>query len=341
MNYDLSKFCSTGGCGAKLDAEVLHGILDLIPKKEDKNLLVGFDSSDDGSVYKINEDLSIINTLDFFTPIVDDPYTFGQIAAANALSDIYAMGGTPITALNIVCFPRHLSPEILINILKGGADKAIEANCTLSGGHSINDETIKYGLSVTGVVDTNSILKNNTPNLYDDLILTKPLGVGIIMCAKEVNDYKKSHYEMAVKSMTTLNKYAFDIISKYPISSLTDITGFGLLGHLSEMATDYSFNIYYNNILKLDGAEDYAKEFYTTAAGQKNRNHLRGKINFNNFKLYMEEILFDPQTSGGLAFSISKEYSKEIIEKLKSSGIDASIIGQVKEKDDFSINVFN
>lgn len=334
---DLSSFCTSGGCGAKLDPRVLSDVLQFVPKKDDPNLLVGFDSSDDGAVYKLTEDVSIINTLDFFTPIVEEPYTFGQIAATNALSDVYAMGGEPKVCLNIVSFPKDLSPNILIEILKGGADKVIEAGAVLSGGHTINDVSLKYGLSVTGIVNTNKIMKNNNCQIGDKIILTKPLGVGIIMAANKIKDCKEEHYKACVKSMVTLNNH-LDILSKYKINSVTDVTGFGFLGHLNEMVKDNSIHLNFKNILFLDGAMDYSKEFYFTEAGQKNRNNLKGKIK-SNLELYEEELLYDPQTSGGLLISVDSKDCVKLLDELTNSGVKASCVGEVGTKDDFNIYV--
>ncbi|PRR77280.1 Selenide, water dikinase [Clostridium liquoris] len=213
---------------------------------EDKNLMIGIETSDDAAVYKLNEDTAMIQTLDFFTPIVDDPYTFGQIAAANALSDIYAMGGKPVVALNIVCFPNCLPIEILGQILNGGADKVLEAGAVVVGGHSVDDNEPKYGLSVTGIVNPNRILKNFGSLVGDVLILTKPLGTGIINTAIKGEIASKEAYEKAVRVMKTLNKYAGEIINKYDVTACTDITGFGLMGHSYEMAyaSKVSFKIY-------------------------------------------------------------------------------------------------
>ena len=202
---------------------------------EDKNLIVGFEKSDDAAVYKLTEDLAIIQTLDFFTPMTDDPYIFGQIAAANSLSDVYAMGGQPKTAMNIVCFPQKMDIKILGEILRGGAEKVMEAGAVLSGGHSIHDPEVKYGLSVTGIAHPDKILKNHGCENGDILICTKKLGTGIVTTASKVNLASKEAIDESVKQMTTLNKYAAEIIVNYPITACTDITGFGFLGHAYEM----------------------------------------------------------------------------------------------------------
>ena len=231
-------YCKSGGCSAKLGAKKLTHILEKIEKYPNSNLLVGFDSHDDASVYQINEHQAIVSTLDFFPPMVEDPYLFGQIAATNALSDVYAMGGTPLTALNIVCFNDQDDLNILGKIIEGGNDKLKEAKVVLSGGHSIKDESTKYGLSVTGIVDPNKMIQNNGVQVGDTLILTKKLGVGLALNAYRLNDARQEILDEVFKSMTTLNKYAFDVLSKYTLHALTDVTGFGLLVHLDEMLNE-------------------------------------------------------------------------------------------------------
>jgi len=220
------KFCSSGGCAAKLGPKILERVLSKLEKPpKNPNLLVGYESSDDASVYKLTDDLAVVHTLDFFPPMIEDPYTFGKIAATNALSDIYAMGATPITALNIVCFPINWDMNILGRIMEGGNIKVIEAGASISGGHSINDDSVKYGLSVTGIVNPNKIMKNYGVKVGDKLILTKPLGVGITTTAYKNKIIKEGDYDMMIKSMTTLNKYAMEILLKYNCHALTDVTG--------------------------------------------------------------------------------------------------------------------
>ena len=231
-------YCKSGGCSAKLGAKKLTHILEKIAKYPNSNLLVGFDSHDDASVYQINEHQAIVSTLDFFPPMVEDPYLFGQIAATNALSDVYAMGGTPLTALNIVCFNDQDDLNILGKIIEGGNDKLKEAKVVLSGGHSIKDESTKYGLSVTGIVDPSKMIQNNGVQVGDTLILTKKLGVGLTLNAYRLNDARQEILDEVFKSMTTLNKYAFDVLNKYTLHALTDVTGFGLLVHLDEMLNE-------------------------------------------------------------------------------------------------------
>lgn len=298
------------------------------------NLLVGIETSDDAAVYKLSEDIALIQTLDFFTPVVDDPYTFGEIAAANSLSDIYAMGGTPIVALNIVCFPSCLPVSVLGEILKGGADKVIEAGAVVVGGHSVDDNEPKYGLSVTGTVHPKRVLKNYGCRVGDLLLLTKPLGTGIINTAIKGGIASEPAYDKAVKVMTTLNKYASQIISNHKINACTDITGFGLMGHAFEMASasDVKFRIYKNNIPYIKEAEEYAKMGLVPAGSYKNRDYIKEKYILKDIPDWMGDIIFDPQTSGGLLFSCAENEAYSIINESSSLDFKPVIIGEVLEK---------
>ncbi len=343
MNKDESKkFSCGGGCSAKLGPDFLKSVLEKIPNKFDENLLVGFDSSDDGAVYKLTEDIAIIQTLDFFTPIVEDPYTFGKIAATNALSDIYAMGGEVKTALNIVCFPEKMDSEILGEILRGGAEKVQEAGGIVCGGHSINDIEPKYGVSVTGIVHPSKILSNNNCKIGDKIIITKPLGVGIITTAKRVGEASEEAYKTAIRSMETLNKYAAEKMKRYKVSACTDVTGFGFLGHLNEMVKDnYTIKVDINKVPYIKEAYGYAKEFLLTGAAQKNRKHLMDKVKLQNIEFALEEILFDPQTSGGLLISVDARKSENLLKELNELEIKSHIVGEVVEREDFGIVVYN
>lgn len=323
-------FCKGGGCTAKLGPGILSRVLERIPKKYDENLLIGFESSDDASVYKLTDDIAMVQTLDFFPPMVDDPYTFGKIAAANALSDIYAMGGEVKTALNIVCFPEQMDLNILGDIIQGGSEKVEEAGGVLSGGHSIMDQDVKYGLSVTGIINPNKIYQNNGCKVGDKLILTKPLGVGIILTANRVGEASKEAMDKAIESMCTLNKYAAEIIRKYDVHACTDVTGFSLLGHLNEMvAGDCSAIIESTKVPYIKEARQYADEFLLTAAAQRNRNFLQDKVLFNIDDFAMEEILFDPQTSGGLLIAVNPEDVEEIMKELETLSLPCGVIGEV------------
>jgi selenide,water dikinase len=311
-----------------------------LPKENHENLLVGFESSDDAAVIKISDEMALVQTLDFFPAMVSDPYLFGKIAAANALSDVYAMGGEVISALNIVCFPESDDISILEDILRGGGEKVSEAGGILAGGHSIHDSLTKYGLSVTGKVNPNKVLKNNACQLGDSLILTKPLGVGIIATAYSVGEVSEEAFNRAVTTMETLNKYAAKVAKDFTIHSCTDITGFGLLGHLTEMLDgNYTAEIYSGNIPVLPEAYNCAQEFLMTAGGQRNRKHLEKEVRFISEDFPLEEILFDPQTSGGLLFSVPREELEELLEKLNDLEIKSAYIGRVVERQDVSIIV--
>lgn len=328
-------FCKGGGCTAKLGPGALNRVLEKLPKAEDPNLLIGFDHSDDAAVYRLTEDLAIVQTLDFFPPMVEDPYIFGQIAAANALSDIYAMGGDVKTALNIVCFPEAMDLNILGQILLGGSEKVREAGGVLAGGHSIADQDVKYGLSVTGVIHPDKVFANNSCREGDVLLLTKPLGVGIVCTASRVGEASKEAMDLAVKSMTTLNKYASEIVRKYRTHGCTDVTGFGFLVHLCEMlGNEFSAEIDQKAIPFIPECPAYVEEFYLTAAGQRNRNHVEDRVVFEGCSFAMEEILYDAQTSGGLLVSMAAEDGEKALEELKALGLPCGIVGRVVKKRD-------
>ena len=326
----LNKFTSCGGCIAKLPQGMLKEVVSKIKRFEDPNLLVGFDTSDDGSVYKISDEIAIINTLDFFPPMVNDPYLFGKIAATNALSDVYAMGGEVVTALNIVCFPEEEDFSILGEILRGGADKVFEAGGVLCGGHSINDTEPKYGLSVTGIVHPDKIMYNNRCQIGDRIILTKPLGVGMVTTSYKAGEASEESYIQAIQSMQTLNKYAVEIAKQYRIHSCTDVTGFGFLGHLNEMVTpEYSIHVSASQVLYIQEAERLAAEYLTTGGGIKNRNFLKDKVSLEGLSMPMEEILFDPQTSGGLLICVHKDDADALLANLGDLEQPCCMVGEV------------
>ena len=334
-------FCKGGGCTAKLGAGVLSRVLGMLPRGPvDENLLIGYDSKDDAAVYKVSDDVAIVQTLDFFPPMVDDPYIFGQIAATNALSDVFAMGGEVKTALNIVCFPEDMDLNILGKILQGGAEKVIEAGGTLAGGHSIADDGVKYGLSVTGVVHPDRIYANNRAEAGDVLVLTKKLGVGIICTANRIGEASEESMAEAVRSMTTLNKAAAEISGNYRVHACTDVTGFSFLGHLHEMLDgNHSCQVFAEQVPVMQNALEYADEFYLTAAAQKNRNHVEQYVQFENIPFAMEEVLFDPQTSGGLLLAVHPEDAEAMLLEMKKAGLPAAIVGEITEKDEFEIYV--
>ncbi len=338
---DKIVFCKGGGCTAKLGAGVLSRVLERIPKgPADENLLIGYDSKDDAAVYRITEDTAIVQTLDFFPPMVEDPYLFGKIAAANALSDVYAMGGDVRTALNIVCFPEDMDLNILGEIMRGGSEKVMEAGGILAGGHSIADDSVKYGLSVTGVVHPEKMYPNNQGRPGDVLILTKKLGVGIICTANRIQEASEEAMNEAAVSMTTLNKRASEICRNYEIHACTDVTGFGFLGHLHEMMDGrYSCQVYAGQVPVMTEALHYAEEFFLTAAAQKNRNHLEPHVHFENIPFAMEEVLFDPQTSGGLLLAVRPDQAEELLAELQNEGLPARSVGKIIEKENTEIYV--
>lgn len=307
------------------------------------NLLITLDTSDDAAVYKINDDIALVQTLDFFTPVVDDPYTYGQIAAANSLSDVYAMGGRPLTAMNITCFPSCLSTDILKDILRGGADKVMEAGGLLIGGHSVEDDEPKYGLSVTGIVHPKKVWANSGAREGDDLILTKPIGTGILNTAIKAGLTTKAQYNDAVDTMITLNKYAFEAVDGLNISACTDITGFGLLGHAYEMAkaSNVSLEIYSDNIPIIQGAVEFAEMGIIPAGMYANKKHIEDKIFMNNtVKGAIQDILYDPQTSGGLLLAIHPNDTKIALKKLEElQKNDFALVGRVVKENEYIIMV--
>ena len=313
-----------------------------LPKTFDENLIVGLETSDDAAVYRINDDLALIQTLDFFTPVVDDPYVFGQIAATNSLSDVYAMGGEPKLAMNIVCFPNCLSTDILTEILKGGYDKVKEAGALLVGGHTVEDDEPKYGLSVAGFVHPDQILTNSNAKPGDLLILTKPIGLGIINTAIKGGLADKDAYEEAVHIMSTLNKYAKEAIDKVKVNSVTDITGFGLLGHSLEMAEGSSVTIKINHesVPIISKALEYAQMGLVPGGAYANRGHIGDKVKFGpNVSREMEDVLFDPQTSGGLLISVPKDNADLLLKELSNTPTRHGVIGEVAEKEEYYLIV--
>ncbi len=334
-------FCKGGGCTAKLGAGILSRVLERLPKfDKDPALLMGYDTKVDAAVSKLTDEVAVVQTLDFFPPMVDDPYTFGQIAATNALSDIWAMGGQVKTALNIVCFPEKSDLNILGEMMRGGAEKVAEAGGVLAGGHSIADSDVKYGLSVMGVVHPDHIYANNTPQTGDCLVLTKRLGVGILCTANRVGEASAEAMEAAIASMTTLNKYATQCCRAYEVHACTDVTGFSFLGHLHEMMDGaHSCRIEAGAVPVFSEALRHADEFLLTAAGQRNRNHAGPFVRFENVPFAMEEVLFDPQTSGGLLVALPKEQAAALVEDLRRGGAPAAVVGEVTDSEDIEIRV--
>lgn len=337
MEKRLTELTKSSGWAAKIGPDVLAQVLCQLPKTFDENLIVGLETSDDAAVYKINEDLALIQTLDFFTPVVDNPYEFGQIAAANSLSDVYAMGGEPKLAMNIVCFPNCLSPEVLVEILKGGHDKVMEAGAILVGGHTVEDDEPKYGLSVAGFVHPDKVLTNSNAKAGDILVITKPIGLGIINTAIKGGLADKESYNQAVHVMSTLNKFGKEALDKVKANAVTDITGFGLLGHALEMAegSHVSIKINHKNIPLIKNTLEYAQMGLVPAGAYANRGYIGDNIVFKNeIPEEMKDTLFDPQTSGGLLISIPKDNVDLLLEELRNSPTEYSVIGEVIEKEE-------
>ncbi|MDR3204571.1 MAG: selenide, water dikinase SelD [Deltaproteobacteria bacterium] len=329
----LLAHCPTGGCGAKIDPRLLSSFLQRHPYKSCDNLLVSHQTSDDAAIWSLSPDLALVSTVDFFPPMVDDSRLFGRIAATNALSDVYAMGGRPIMALNIVCFPQKMDPEVLAQILAGGAEVIEEAGAFVAGGHSIYDSEPKYGLAVTGLVNPKKILRNDSATIGQAFILTKPLGVGLILSAYRAKASREKDFEAAIESMTLSNQKAAEIMEDFEIGAATDVTGFGFLGHLNEMAGEkLTIDINFDSIPILPGVLDYAAQFYSTALAQRNRNHMEGKVDLGHLSPAAQEILFDPQTSGGLLISLDSKLAPKLLTSLKENYPHAAIIGQASQR---------
>ena len=339
-------------------------MLGKLARQHDPNVLVGFDHADDAGVYQIAPDQALVQTVDFFTPIVDDPYTFGQIAATNSLSDIYAMGGKPLTGLALVCFPEKGDLEILERILAGGLSKMIEAGCTIIGGHSIRDDETKFGYSVTGLINPKRVLKNGGAQPGDRLLLTKPLGTGVISTAIKKGVARQHWIDAAVKSMTNLNKAAAEVISnlnvecvgtgvhaspaehssaandqgratndRLPIHALTDVTGFGLIGHLREMllaSEDISARLHASRIPLLQGALECIRAGHIPAGLKANREFAECLVNYDDgIPAELRTVLFDPQTAGGLLIAVSATIAPDLAQALAMASVAAAEIGEI------------
>ncbi|MDR1445008.1 MAG: selenide, water dikinase SelD [Treponema sp.] len=325
--------CTSGGCGAKIGPGELSELLARIPVKKDPALLAGFDGRDDAAVYRIDEGRALVSTVDFFSPMVEDPFLFGKIAAANALSDIYAMGARPLYALNLVCFPQKLDRQILEAILSGGAEKALEADTVIAGGHSIYDHEPKYGLAVTGLVDPRNLIRNNTCREGDALILTKALGVGLVMAGLRAGEAAEDMVHAAAASMERLNRYAAEKFPPFNVHACTDVTGFGLAVHAAEMAGEnFTLVIAGDSLPLLNGALGFAENYYATAAGQRNRNFMEGRADVSGIGAALGEIVFDPQTSGGLLISAAPEDAAALCGAIAQDDPTAAIIGEVRRR---------
>ena len=308
-----------------------------MPLSHDPGLLVGFNTSDDACVYKLRDDLALIQTVDFFTPIVDNPYQFGQIAAANSLSDIYAMGATPNIALNILCIPSCMPPQDVAAIIAGGADKVREAGAVIAGGHSVIDPEPKYGLCVSACVDPSAIWSNAGATRRDTLILTKPLGNGILATAAKKDHISQEEFAEAIKSMATLNKYARDIAVKsgVKVNACTDITGFGFVGHACEMAEASGCTFVFDamSIPLLKGAYELAEKGIVPGGAKRNEEYLTSKVHFGrSFPQALKSILYDPQTSGGLLFAVQAgDDAGTLLSNLEAGGVEAAVVGLTHE----------
>jgi selenide,water dikinase len=317
-------------------------VLGKLARQQDPNVLVGFDFADDAGVYQISPDTALVQTVDFFTPIVDDPYTFGQIAATNSLSDVYAMGGRPLTALALVCFPDKGDLDILEQILAGGLSKMMEAGCTIVGGHSIRDEETKFGYSVTGLIHPKRVFANKGAQPGDRLLLTKALGTGVISTAIKKGTAHPEWIDAAVRSMTTLNKMAAEVITKADdqrlttnesaVHALTDITGFGLIGHVREMAraSDVSVRIHASRVPLLPGALECVRAGYIPGGLKANREFAECVVAYKeSIPEEVRTLLFDPQTAGGLFIAVASEQAADLLHALQSAGVPAREIGEV------------
>ncbi len=327
----LTKLASCAGCGAKVGAGVLARLLSGLPVRQDPNLLVGFDKSDDAAVYRISDELALVQTVDFFPPIADDPYLFGQIAATNALSDIYAMGGEPKLALNLMCVPKEMPRQAVHQMLQGGYDKVYEAGCLIAGGHSIFDEEPKYGLAVTGFVHPDRILTNSGAKPGDVLLLTKPLGVGILTTAHRGEMASPEGMELACRLMTTLNRAARDVMVQFPVHACTDVTGFSLLGHLLEMAQGSGVRavVHVDGVDIIPEAAELAKLGLLPEGMYRNRTFAGPFVDVGTTPLHLQDVLFDPQTAGGLLIAADPSAAAELLAALEGCVPSARRIGEI------------
>ena len=329
----LTKLAKCAGCGAKVGAGVLAQLLEGIRVHEDPNLLVGFDKSDDASVYKVSDDLALVQTVDFFPPIADDPYLFGQIAATNALSDVYAMGGEPKLCLNIMAIPESMPKEAVHQLLRGGYDKVYEAGALITGGHSILDEEPKYGLAVTGFVHPDKILTNSGARPGDVLLLTKPLGIGVLTTAAKADMASPAAVALAQQLMTTLNKSARDAMVQYRVHACTDVTGFGLLGHACEMAqgSGVELELRVEDIDLIPEAVELARMGILPAGMYRKRAFAEGEVDAGVTELCKQDLLYDPQTAGGLLMAVDPADADALLAELRRCVPSAQRIGVVQE----------
>jgi selenide,water dikinase len=328
----LTETVKAGGCAAKLSPAILDVALAKLKQPANPAVLVGFDKSDDAGIYQLTPDLAIVQTVDFFTPVVDDPFTFGQIAATNALSDVYAMGGKPISALAMVCFPENEDVAILERVMAGGLNKMIEAGCSVIGGHSIRDPEIKFGYAVTGVIDPRRVLANAGAKPGDALIFTKALGTGVISAALKKRAAESAWIDAANRSMTTLNKLASEVCLKHEVSAMTDVTGFGMIGHAREMALASNVSLRLNaaSMPLLPGARECVEGGFLSGGLHNNRAFAESCVTAAaDVPADLQTLLYDPQTAGGLLVSIAAARADALIADLRREGVDAARIGEV------------
>ena len=336
----LTKLASCAGCGAKVGAGTLCQLLEGFATHTDPKLLVGYDKSDDASVYAVSEELAIVQTTDFFPPIVDDPFMYGQIAATNALSDVYAMGGEPKLALNIMCIPEKMEQHTVQEILRGGYAKAYEAGAIITGGHTIHGAEPIYGLAVTGFVHPQKVWRNGGAQPGDVLILTKPLGVGILTTAAKAELVEATLLHKLYEQMSTLNKYAHDVLVKYSVHACTDVTGFALLGHSLEMAqsSDATIHLKVEQLPYHQEAYEMASMGFIPAGAYRNREFAQAHVKVvGDIPLPLQDICYDPQTSGGLLCALPEAEAATCLAELQKVAPCASIVGYVTEKLDAEI----
>jgi selenide,water dikinase len=337
MDIDLLKLVDQGGCSAKLSATELSKALAELPRVKHKNLLVDIDTHDDAGVYKLREDYAMVQTTDFFPPVCSDAYDYGQIAAANALSDIYAMGGQVLTALNILMFPADLPMTVLKDTIKGGQDKVIEAGGLVVGGHTITNDIPIFGLAVTGWVHPDHIVTNDKAHPGNALILTKPLGTGVVISAKKNDSVSDATYNAAIQSMKQLNKDAAQIMTKFGVSAATDITGFGLLGHALKMAMASNVSIQLNaeNLPVIKNVMELIETGFIPGASFRNLEFAESQCKFGDHLSYNRKMLLaDAQTSGGILMAVEPEKARSILDDLKKAGYTSSVVvGEVLKKE--------
>ena len=333
----LTKLATCAGCGAKMGAGTLAQMLEGFKTHSDPRLIVGYDKSDDASVYVLDENAALIQTTDFFPPIVDDPFLYGRIAAVNAMSDVYAMGGEPKLALNLLCAAEGMPEEAIREVLRGGYDAAYEAGAIITGGHSIRGAEPLYGLAVSGFVHPKKVLTNSGAKPGDALILTKPLGIGILTTAAKAGMVDQPVLDRIYAQMATLNKAARDIMVKYPVHGCTDVTGFSLLGHGFEMAqgSGCTLHICVDQVPFHTEALEFADMGLVPAGAYRNRKYAASGVKrCRELSLAMEDILYDPQTSGGLLFALPEKNAEDCLRELRQSIPQAAIVGYVTEKED-------